>query len=92
MYNVSTAEHVFQLSVQALVDKGAEKISAYVTHPVFPKQSWKNFVDCTPKFENFWITDSIPHAVEISQNAPFRLLSLCDAISESLLGYDLMPN
>ena len=72
------------------MDKGALKISAYVTHAVFPKQSWKNFVDCTPKFETFWITDSIPHAVEISQTAPFRLLSLCDSISESLLGYDLM--
>ncbi|KAK7485678.1 hypothetical protein BaRGS_00023127, partial [Batillaria attramentaria] len=61
---------------KVLVAGGATSISAYVTHPVFPKQSWKNFVDCTPKFETFWITDSIPHAVEISQNPPFKLLSL----------------
>ncbi|XP_076456527.1 uncharacterized protein LOC143290873 [Babylonia areolata] len=77
---------------KALMDKGAKKISAYVTHPVFPKQSWKNFMNCSPKFENFWITDSVPHASEISQNEPFRMLSLCDAISESLLGHDLKPN
>ncbi|KAL8610658.1 hypothetical protein ACOMHN_047227 [Nucella lapillus] len=77
---------------KALVDKGARKISAYVTHPVFPKQSWRNFLDCTPKFENFWITDSIPHAAEIGRSEPFRMLSLCDVISEALLGHDLKAN
>lgn len=77
---------------KALVSKGAKKVSAFVTHPVFPKESWKNFTNCEPQFEHFWITDSIPHAVEISQIRPFHLLSLCDSISESLLGYDLMIN
>lgn len=74
------------------MERGASKISAYVTHAVFPKESWRDFVDCQPKFENFWITDSLPHAAKLSNSAPFKLLSLCDAIYESLLGLDLQPN
>lgn len=76
---------------KALLDKGAKSISAYATHPVFPNSSWKLFIDSDVKFENFWITDSIPHAREICQHNPFRLLSLCDPIAEMLMGYDLMP-
>lgn len=79
------------ITFQALVQRGAEKISAYVTHAIFPKESWKHFIGCTPEFENFWMTDSVPHAVEICKNPPFKMISLCDSISESLLGYDLMP-
>ena len=74
---------------QALLNGGATKISAYVTHPVFPKESWKRFVGCEVPFESFWITDSIPHACEIAKHAPFKLLGLGDAVADILLGYDL---
>ncbi|XP_014781861.1 uncharacterized protein LOC106877469 [Octopus bimaculoides] len=73
-----------------LLEHGAVSISAYVTHAVFPKNSWKNFVD-SDIFDNFWITDSIPHALQLAQHKPFKLLSLCDAIADCLLGYDLLP-
>ncbi|CAC5385169.1 Ribose-phosphate pyrophosphokinase 3, chloroplastic,Ribose-phosphate pyrophosphokinase 3, mitochondrial,Ribose-phosphate pyrophosphokinase 4 [Mytilus coruscus] len=76
---------------KALLEKGAKSVSAYVTHPVFPNDSWKRFVDSDVKFENFWITDSIPHAREICNHPPFKLLSLCEPIAEMLMGYDLMP-
>ena len=72
------------------MSRGAKAVSAYVTHPVFPKDSWKKFVDCDVKFENFWITDSIPHAQEIAKHPPFKLLSLSDMIADCLLGYDLL--
>ena len=77
--------------LQALLEKGAACVSAYVTHPVFPNQSWKKFLaaNCDVKFENFWITDSIPHAKDIALHPPFKLLSLCDVIAECLLGFDL---
>jgi hypothetical protein len=29
-------------------------VSAFVTHAIFPKQTWKKFVD-TDIFENFWV-------------------------------------
>lgn len=79
-------------SLQALADKGSVSVSAYVTHAVFPNKSWKKFTEGDFKFENFWITDSIPHAVDISKNAPFKLLSLCEPIAKMLMGYDLRQN
>ena len=71
---------------------GASKVSAYVTHAVFPNDSWKQFQSCTVPFENFYITDSIPHAVDIAKHKPFKLLSLCDVISNALLGFDLLQD
>ncbi|XP_077990741.1 uncharacterized protein LOC144445067 [Glandiceps talaboti] len=75
---------------KALLDMGATSISAYVTHAVFPNESWRNFVDSEVKFEKFWITDSIPHAKIIAEHEPFKVLSLCDAIADTLLGFDLL--
>ena len=81
------------LHVQALQSSGAEAISVFVTHPVFPKESWKQFTAAGEvKFANFWITDSIPHSLELAQHPPFKLLSLSDVIADSLLGYDLSLN
>ena len=71
---------------------GAEKVSAYVTHGVFPKKSWEKFIDCEVPFEKFYITDSIPHAEEIAKHPPFTMLSLCDSISDALLGFDLLQS
>ena len=69
---------------------GAKKVSAYVTHAVFPHESWKRFLQSdVMKFENFWITDSLPHSRDIAKTPPFKLLSLSRVISEVLLGYDL---
>ncbi|XP_064652556.1 uncharacterized protein LOC135503122 isoform X2 [Lineus longissimus] len=75
---------------KALLAQGAKAVSAFVTHPVFPEDSWKSFTEDDPKFENFWITDSLPHAYEIAKNKPFKLLSLCDVIGDVLLGFDLL--
>ncbi|CAH1773697.1 unnamed protein product [Owenia fusiformis] len=70
---------------RALLKAGADKISAYVTHAVFPKDSWKSFTGDSVKFENFWITDSVPHSTQIAQHSPFKLLSLSDVIADTLL-------
>jgi phosphoribosylpyrophosphate synthetase len=78
--------------VQALQEAGAQHISMYVTHAVFPQNSWQNFTKPLGgvNVKNFWITDSIPHALEISEVPPFKLIPLCDVIADSLLGYDLL--
>jgi len=69
---------------------GAKCVSAYVTHAVFPKDSWRQFLDRKDvTFQNFWITDSVPHASEICQHRPFQLLSLGPVIADVLLKYDL---
>jgi len=77
--------------LQALLDKGAVEVSAFATHAVFPRESWKKFTEKHEdfRFKNFWITDSIPHAQEISQHEPFKLLSLCEPIAKMLMKFDL---
>ncbi|XP_067935670.1 uncharacterized protein [Watersipora subatra] len=80
---------------KACLSKGAKQISCFVTHAVFPNNSWSKFTHESQhqvRFEEFWITDSIPHSAEIVKHAPFQLLSLCDVIADRLLGYDLVPS
>lgn len=73
-----------------LIEHGAKSVCAYVTHAVFPKESWRQFLDVRhTKIERFWITDSLPHAREIAKRQPFRLLRLAPVIADVLLGYDL---
>lgn len=68
----------------------AKCVCAYVTHAVFPKESWRQFTDVSKsQIEQFWITDSLPHAREIATNAPFKLLPLAPVIADILLGFDL---
>lgn len=67
---------------------GAATVSAYVTHGVFPNQSWKRFLDAG--FENFWLTDSCPLSTrEVEGKAPFHVLSLADPI-RTILGSEMI--
>lgn len=69
---------------QALMDSGAKEVSAYVTHGVFPDDSWQRFVD--QGFSRFWITDSCPEsACRVQGVEPFEILSLTDDISVKIL-------
>ncbi|KMZ67876.1 putative Ribose-phosphate pyrophosphokinase [Zostera marina] len=75
---------------KVLGDHGAAKVSAYVTHAVFPKRSWEKFthVNGDPPenpFAFFWVTDSCPVTVQaILDKKPFEVLSLAGSISEAL--------
>ncbi|XP_028113842.1 ribose-phosphate pyrophosphokinase 3, mitochondrial isoform X2 [Camellia sinensis] len=75
---------------KVLAKHGATKISAYVTHGIFPNRSWERF-----KHDNggcpengltyFWITDSCPMTVrEVKNRAPFEVLSLASSIAAAL--------
>ncbi|XP_043707427.1 ribose-phosphate pyrophosphokinase 4 [Telopea speciosissima] len=73
-----------------LAAHGAAKISAYVTHGIFPNKSWERFQhDIGGSPENgmsyFWITDSCPLTVkEIKNRPPFEVLSLSGSIAATL--------
>ncbi|XP_041005547.1 ribose-phosphate pyrophosphokinase 4-like isoform X2 [Juglans microcarpa x Juglans regia] len=72
-----------------LAAHGAAKVSAYVTHGVFPKRSWERFIhkdEVSEKaFAYFWITDSCPLTVKaIANKAPFEVLSLAASIADAL--------
>ncbi|KAI4302085.1 hypothetical protein MLD38_037873 [Melastoma candidum] len=76
---------------KVLAAHGAEKISAYVTHGIFPKKSWERFNydnagDPENGFNYFWITDSCPQTVRaVINRPPFEILSLAGSIAASLL-------
>lgn len=68
---------------EALRDAGAERIGAYVTHGVFPENSWEKFLDAG--FHRFWLTDSCPKTVDaVEGKGPFEVLSLEGVIGEML--------
>ncbi|ONI17667.1 hypothetical protein PRUPE_3G173100 [Prunus persica] len=73
---------------KVLAAHGAAKVSAYVTHGVFPKRSWERFThkDGSEKaFAYFWITDSCPLTVKaVANKAPFEVLSLAGSIADAL--------
>ncbi|XP_038973585.1 ribose-phosphate pyrophosphokinase 4 isoform X2 [Phoenix dactylifera] len=75
---------------KVLAAHGAAKVSAYVTHGVFPKQSWERFLQNSSEglvnsYAYFWITDSCPLTVKaIGNRAPFEVLSLAGSIADAL--------
>jgi ribose-phosphate pyrophosphokinase len=70
---------------RVLRENGARKISAYVTHAVFPKDSWRNFTRAG--FDSFWVTDSVPRqAARLAGQPPFKVLSLARNITDLLTG------
>ncbi|KAG5067881.1 hypothetical protein JHK85_000258 [Glycine max] len=75
---------------KVLAAHGATKISAYVTHGIFPNKSWARFGHDNgghpeSAFTYFWITDSCPLTVkDVMNRPPFEILSLASSISTSL--------
>jgi phosphoribosylpyrophosphate synthetase len=68
---------------------GAQHVSAYVTHGVFPKQSHKKFVpeqsDGSFGWRTVWITDSCPLTSDaVKDLPPFAILSLAVPIATAL--------
>jgi len=80
---VMTGETLMQCR-NTLMDAGAKKVSAYVTHGVFPGDSWKKFTG--PEFNSFWMTDSCPvKAGLLKGKKPFEILSLAGHISDEII-------
>lgn len=75
---------------KVLAKHGAAKISAYVTHGIFPNRSWQRFDhdnggSAENGFTYFWMTDSCPLTVkEVKNRLPFEVLSLASSIAASL--------
>jgi len=68
--------------------QGAAHVSVYVTHGVFPNQTWERFTapsNGTGDGFNFWITDSCATtAAALANQAPYEILSLADPIAAAL--------
>lgn len=77
---------------KALLDKGACKVSAFVTHSVFPLESWKKFTEDNDDkpFSYFYTTDSCPSVTGVIENIkPFEVLSLSKSIYDCIFNYSL---
>merc|ERR1719183_28445 len=65
---------------------GASRISCFVTHGVFPKESYNKFIG-NDLIDTFWITDSVPTTAQIvNGKKPFQVLSLAPLIARYLNG------
>jgi phosphoribosylpyrophosphate synthetase len=61
---------------------GAGKIHAFVTHGVFPENSWERFI--RSDFKNFWITNSCTFH-DLDGKGPFKVISLADLIAQEIM-------
>lgn len=86
---VQTGGTILQCA-KCLLAAGAKKVSAYCTHAIFPKESYKKFLpdektgDCI--LDKFWITNTVPTMAKYLQNKkPFEVLSMAPVLCHSLL-------
>jgi len=80
-----------------LLSSKAKEVSAFVTHAVFPQDSWKRFTHPTTPpapgtpapFKHFYTTDSCPIVAKVlkSVGAPFKILPLAPALAEMILKF-----
>lgn len=66
-----------------LIAEGAESVSAFVTHAIFPGQSWRRFLKDGDRciFVKFFVTDSNPHVTDqIPQDDCFTVLNLMSMV------------
>ncbi|NP_001144250.2 Ribose-phosphate pyrophosphokinase 3, chloroplastic [Zea mays] len=75
---------------KVLAAHGAAKVSAYVTHGIFPNSSWEKFQHDNGEgpehgLSHFWLTDSCPLTVKaVKGRRPFEILSLAGPIASAL--------
>eukprot|EP00440_Ansanella_granifera_P022914 gb/GFBE01024885.1/.p1 GENE.gb/GFBE01024885.1/~~gb/GFBE01024885.1/.p1 ORF type:complete len:340 (+),score=77.17 gb/GFBE01024885.1/:1-1020(+) len=74
-------------TAKKLSEEGAAAVSAFVTHSVFPKESWKRFLKTGDRacFKYFFTTDSNPTIVaQIPKGDVFEVLSLIPQVYKDL--------
>jgi len=75
-------------SGKVLKEAGAVSVSAFVTHAVFPNDSWQRFSVGGDRacFEKFWVTNSIPTVTDRLpvEDGIFEVLDLMDIIIHDL--------
>jgi phosphoribosylpyrophosphate synthetase len=73
---------------KVLKEAGALSVNAFVSHAVFPKESWKRFNKGGDRacFDKFWVTNSIPTVTNFLpvEDGVFEVLDLTDLIINDL--------
>jgi len=73
----------------ALRQFGADKVSGYVSHAIFPNNSWQKFLHSDKDkgmggFDYFWVTNSHPTSNQLQGKKPFEVLSIASLICDDL--------
>ncbi len=69
-------------AAEALKDRGAKRVFAYATHPVFSGLAAKNIAES--KIDEVIITDSIPLSDEIKAVGKVKQLTLAPMLAEAI--------
>ncbi|GAB5367787.1 hypothetical protein AAMO2058_001261200 [Amorphochlora amoebiformis] len=72
---------------KVLKAQGALSVSAFVTHGIFPKDSYKRFMEGGDRaiFENFWVTNTNPMITDkLPSDDVFEVLDITDLIIKDL--------
>lgn len=75
---------------KVLKEAGAASVNAFVSHAVFPKESWRRFSKGGDRacFDKFWVTNSIPTVTNsLPDDGVFEVLDLMDLIITDLDHY-----
>ena len=84
---VQTGGTLFE-SGKVLKEAGAASVNAFVSHAVFPSESWKRFNVGGDRacFDKFWVTNSIPTVTDKLpvEDGVFEVLDLMDLIINDL--------
>jgi len=74
---------------KALQAAGAKKISCYVTHAIFPNESWKKFVKAKEEglIDSFFFVDTIPDTKNLADIEPFKVFSIAPLLCHQLMKY-----
>lgn len=86
---VQTGGTLYECAI-ALRNMGAVRVSAYVTHAVFPRSCWKEFCAShsgskAAVFDTFWVTNSIPSVTNhLPQDDVFEVLDLVPQVLADL--------
>lgn len=86
---VQTGGTLYECGV-ALKAAGANTVSAYVAHAVFPNKCWMDFLNNNTKaiFEKFWITNSQPTIInQLPNDNVFEILDITTQILGDLDAY-----
>ena len=88
---VQTGGTLFECG-KTLQEAGALSVNAFVTHAVFPSESWRRFAKGGDRacFDTFWVTNSIPSVTKclpVEKGGIFEVLDLMDLVIDDLDHY-----
>lgn len=68
-------------AARALRAAGAARVSAFVTHAIFPNDAWRKFAGGDGTLEHFWVCNTHPVTERLRGVEPFEVLSIAPLVA-----------